>query len=145
MYDASKESNYLKIKNMDSYEYSVTEITNGDLKIKTINHKPSSIADLTTIFKQHTQVVTYVMLYYHKMPNGDFITLRPVKFYIGNDITMEQVDFINNKNRYIDVPKSDYYDFNQNARPVLLDDLINSLKIDDNSAENQSNRLVLLN
>ena len=128
VFDSENKSNYLKIKNMDLFQYPITEIINTDFKIKTINHKPTSVADLKNIFKQNLQVVPYVMVYYHKMPNGDFVTLKPVRFYIGKNISMEQIDFINNQTRHVEVPKSDYYDCNQNARPVSIIDFIKSIQ-----------------
>lgn len=145
VYDTGKESNYLKIKNMDSFQYPITEIANKDLKIKTINHKPSSISDLTNIFKQGSHVMAYVMLYYHKMPSGDFVTLKPVKFYIGKNLSMEQVDFALRKNIHVDVPKSDYYDCNQNARPVSVIDFIKCFETvsDDPIKSNRPNNMCL--
>lgn len=130
-YDTNKERNYLKIKNMDLYQYSITEIINKDFKIKTASHKPSNITELTNIFKQNTQVMAYVMLYYHKMPSGDFVTLKPVKFYIGKNITTEQIDFANRTNRHVDVPKSDYFDCNQNARVVSIIDFIKFVQLNE--------------
>ncbi len=130
VYDKSKESNYLKIKNMDWFNsYTVTEIINGeDFKIKTKQHKPSNIVDLYSIFSQGMQVVPFVMLYFHKTSAGDFVTLKPVKFYIGKNITMEQIEYISKKSRYIPVPNSDYFDSNQQARPVSLTDFLGFIK-----------------
>ena len=129
--DPEKESNYLKIKDMDSYEYSVTMIDNNDFKIKTTNRKLSSISDLYKVFSSNIQVVPYVMLYYNKMPQGDFITIRPVKFYIGNNINMEQIDYIIKKQRNVDIPRFDFYDFNQIGKQVSLSDFTKYLENDD--------------
>ncbi len=130
VYDSSKESNYLKIKNMDWFNsYTVTEIINEeDIKIKTKQHKPSTIVDLYSIFSQGFQVIPFVMLYFHKTSAGDFVTLKPVKFYIGKNITMEQIEYISKKSRYIPVPNSDYFDSNQQARPVSLTDFLGFIK-----------------
>jgi hypothetical protein len=128
VFDSKKTSNYLKIKDMDSYEYSVTIIDNSNFKIKTTNRKLSSLSELYTVFSSDTQVIPYVMLYYNKMPHGDFITLRPVKFYIGNNINMEQIDYITKKQRHMIVPKFDFYDFNQIGKQVSLSDFTKYLE-----------------
>lgn len=126
VFDKLKESNYIKIKFMDSYNsYTVTEIiTDGDFKIKTKIHKPTSIADLYGLFSSNTQIVPYVMLYFHKTSAGDFVTLRPVKFYIGKSLSLEQIDYISKKSKYIETPKSDFYNANQMAKHVSLSDFM---------------------
>ncbi len=140
VYDPNKESNYIKIKYMDSYDsYSVTEIFNeSDIKIRTKTHNLTSIADLYGLFSSGMQVVPYVMLYFHKTPAGDFVTLRPVKFYIGKSLTMEQIDYVNKKSRYVPTPKSDFYDANQIARPVSISDFADFIK-DSNSTNLDEN------
>ena len=134
VFDPEKTSNYLKIKDMDSYEYSVTFIDNNDFKIKTSNCKLSSLSELYKVFNSNIQVIPYVMLYYNKMPHGDFITLRPVKFYIGNNINMEQIDYIIKKQRHMIVPKFDFYDFNQIGKKVSFSDFTKYIENDDNKS-----------
>jgi hypothetical protein len=136
MFDPQKEVNYLKIKDMDSYLYSITSIDNNDFKIKTTNRKVSSLSELYNTFNSNIQVVPYVMLYYHNMPNGQFITLKPVRFYIGNKINIEQIDYIQNKQRNVNIPMYDFYYFNKNRRCVSLTEFTNYLKSKDN--ENKS-------
>lgn len=140
VYDPNKESNYIKIKYMDSYDsYSVTEITNdSDIKIRTKTHNPTSIADLYGLFGSGMQVVPYVMLYFHKTNAGDFVTLRPVKFYIGKSLTMEQIDYVNKKSKYVPTPKSDFYDANQIARPVSITDFADFIKDSDSENPNEN-------
>ena len=136
VYDSSKECNYIKIKHMDSYDsYTITEIINtNDFKIKTKQHKPSSVMDLYTIFNSGMQVVPYVMVFFHKTSAGDFVTLRPIKFYVGKNLSIEQIDYINKKQRYVDIPKSDFYDANQIGRPVSLNDFLISISNSDLTA-----------
>lgn len=137
VFDPEKKLNYLKIKDMDSYKYSVTMIDNNEFKIKTSNYKLSSISDLYTVFSANIQVEPYVMLYYNKMPQGDFITLKPVKFYIGNNINIEQIDYIIKKQRQMIVPRFDFYDFNQIAKHVSLSDFNKYLENDDTKSNDQ--------
>jgi len=131
VFDPEKESNYLKIKDMDSYEYSVTIIDNNDFKIKTSNHKLSSLSELYTVFSSNIQIIPYVMLYYNKMPHGDFITLRPVKFYIGDNISTEQIDYLIKKQRHVNVPKTYFYSFNQTGKHVSLSEFTKYIEHDD--------------
>jgi hypothetical protein len=140
VFDSSKKSNYIKIKFMDCYNsYTITEIINeGDIKLKTKQHKPSSIMDLYSIFSQGLQVVPFVMLYFYKTDAGDFVTLRPVKFYIGKNITIEQIEYISKKSRYVEAPKSDFFDSNQQARPVSLTDFLGFIK---NTDQNDTRKI----
>jgi len=131
VFDPEKESNYLKIKDMDSYEYSVTLIDNNDFKIKTSNHKLSSLSELYKVFSSNIQIIPYVMVYYNKMPHGDFITLRPVKFYIGDNISTEQIDYLIKKQRHVNVPKTYFYSFNQTGKHVSLSEFTKYIEQDD--------------
>lgn len=138
-YNSEKASNYLKIKEMDLYSYLVTMIDNSDFKIKASNRKLSNLTELFSNFSPNIQVVPYVMLYYHKMSNGDFITLKPVKFYIGNNINMEQIDYIHKQQKYIITPRSDFYDCNQLGKNVSLGDFSKYIENQDNKEINTNN------
>jgi hypothetical protein len=141
VFDSNKKSNYLKIKNMDYYSYySVIEIINYDeVKIKTKQHKISSISDLYSIFGSGIQVVPYVKVYYHSTTIGNFVTLKPIKFYIGKNITMEQIEYISKRQKHAEIPKSDFFEINQPTKPVLVSDLmafIENVNNTDNTKEN---------
>lgn len=141
-FDHNKTENYLKIKEMDKFNYNVIEIINkDDSKLKVIIHKPTSFTDLQTIFKSYSYVVPYVIVYYHKTQLGDFITLKPVKFYVGENLTMEVIDYISRKSKKSEIPKSEFFDANQIASPVLLDDFLKHLQ---NENTNQIVNPVLL-
>lgn len=130
-FDNTKVENYIKIKEMNKFNYTVIEVINkDDLKPKTIIHKPSNLKDLQIIFKSYSYVVPYVMLYYHKTELGDFITLKPVKFYVGNNLNMDVIDYISRKTRISEIPKSEFFDANQTGKPVLLDDFLKFVKED---------------
>ena len=116
---------------INNLHYLYLHYDNNDYKIKSSNHKLSSLSELYQVFSSNIQVMPYVMLYYNKMPHGDFITLRPVKFYIGNNINMEQIDYLIKKQRHVNVPKTYFYNFNQIGKHVSLSEFTKYLENDD--------------
>ena len=131
VFDHNKNENYLKIKEMEKFNYTVIEVINkDDLKPITILRKPSSTHALQNIVNSYKYVVPYVMVYYRKTQLGDFVTLKPVKFYVGDNLSMEVIDYISRKPRLNEIPKSDFFDSNQIGNPVLLDDFLKHVQKD---------------
>jgi hypothetical protein len=82
------ETQYIKIKKMEQFNYPIFNVdinTKSQKSIVKMNN-PGSLSELKSLIKADYEILPFVQMKYTKINNKSFLTLVPIKFYVGKNL-----------------------------------------------------------
>ena len=83
------ETKYIKIKQMEKFNYPIFNVDTSNKLNKPIvkMNSPNSLSDLKNLIKSDYEILPFVQMKLTKFNNKCYLTLVPVKFYVGKNLS----------------------------------------------------------
>ena len=96
------ETQYIKIKKMEQFNYPVfnVDMNNKSKKPLVKMNNPGSLPELKSLIKSDYEILPFVQMRYTKINNKSFLTLVPIKFYVGKNLNDTVVDQITKNGKF---------------------------------------------
>ncbi len=118
------EIQHIKIKKMENFSYPVfnVDINNKTNKPIVKMNNPSSLPELKNLIKSDHEILPFVQMRFTKINNKSYLTLVPIKFYIGKNLNDTIVDQITKSGKFkVLDPEPQVPHLNCNDRGHLID------------------------